>query len=100
MKRKSKKSVKGHRLLAVPFFYSYFKALSRDALFLRCEEAAHRRPNSGHQSMSRIERSLRQLDLMGVLDQISGIIIGKPETYQKQGAPFGYHDLVTSARAG
>jgi muramoyltetrapeptide carboxypeptidase LdcA involved in peptidoglycan recycling len=40
------------------------------------------------------ERSLRQLDLMGVFDRIAGLLIGKPEVLDLQGAPFGYDDLV------
>lgn len=43
---------------------------------------------------ARNERSLRQLSLMGVFDQISGLVIGKPEFYDQQGAPFGYDDLI------
>ncbi len=43
---------------------------------------------------SRTERSLRQLDLMGVFDKIAGLIVGKPETYDQEGAPFDYDDLI------
>lgn len=42
---------------------------------------------------SRTERSLRQLSLMGVFDKIAGLIIGKPEFYDQQSAPFGYDEL-------
>lgn len=44
-------------------------------------------------SLSRTERHLRQLQLMGVFDQIAGLLIGIPEFYRQEGAPFGYHDL-------
>ena len=40
------------------------------------------------------ERNLRQLQLMGVFEQLSGLIIGKPEMPDDQGAPFGYDDLI------
>jgi muramoyltetrapeptide carboxypeptidase LdcA involved in peptidoglycan recycling len=43
--------------------------------------------------MGRTERSLRQLSLMGAFDQISGLIIGKPERYLPEGAPFGYDEI-------
>lgn len=42
---------------------------------------------------SRTERSLRQLSLMGVFDKISGLIVGKPEFYDQQDAPFNYDAL-------
>jgi muramoyltetrapeptide carboxypeptidase len=44
--------------------------------------------------LSREERSLRQLQLMGVFDRIAGLIIGKPENLQLEGAPFGLDDLI------
>ncbi len=40
------------------------------------------------------ERNLRQLERMGVFDIIQGLIIGKPETYDQQGAAFGYDELI------
>jgi muramoyltetrapeptide carboxypeptidase len=43
--------------------------------------------------MSRTERSLRQLEFIGVFDQIAGLIIGKPEVYYQEGAPFDYDQL-------
>jgi muramoyltetrapeptide carboxypeptidase LdcA involved in peptidoglycan recycling len=43
---------------------------------------------------SRSERSFRQLSLMGVFDQISGLILGKPEFYMPQDAPFSYSELL------
>jgi len=43
--------------------------------------------------LSRTERSLRQLNFIGVFDQISGLIVGKPEFYNQEGAPFDYNDI-------
>ncbi len=44
--------------------------------------------------MATSERSFRQLQLMGVFEQISGLIVSKPEFFKQQGAPFGYDDLL------
>ena len=44
-------------------------------------------------SLSRTERALNQLKFNGVFDVIKGLIIGKPEVYNQEGAPFGYDDL-------
>ena len=43
---------------------------------------------------SRNERHFRQLSLMGVFDRIAGLIVGKPEFYDQQGAPFSYEELI------
>ncbi|OFZ31037.1 MAG: hypothetical protein A2622_00070 [Bdellovibrionales bacterium RIFCSPHIGHO2_01_FULL_40_29] len=43
--------------------------------------------------LSRTERSLQQLNFIGVFDQIAGLIIGKPESYNQEAAPFDYDDL-------
>ena len=43
---------------------------------------------------SRTERSLQQLSLMGVFEQIKGLIIGKPEFFNQDKAPFGYDELI------
>ncbi|RZA06205.1 MAG: LD-carboxypeptidase [Proteobacteria bacterium] len=43
--------------------------------------------------LSGTERALRQLSLMGTFDQIAGLIIGKPEYYEQEGAPFDYDDI-------
>ena len=43
--------------------------------------------------LSRTERHLRHLQLMGVFEKLCGLIIGKPEFYDQEGAPFGYDDL-------
>jgi muramoyltetrapeptide carboxypeptidase LdcA involved in peptidoglycan recycling len=43
---------------------------------------------------SRSERLFQQLSLIGVFDQISGLIIGKPEFYKSQQAPFSYSELL------
>lgn len=40
------------------------------------------------------ERALRQLELMGVFGQIAGLIVGKPEFYNQQAAPFGLDELL------
>ena len=40
------------------------------------------------------ERLLTQLKLMGVFDKISGLLIGKPEILDKEGAPFDLNDLI------
>lgn len=44
--------------------------------------------------LSKEERHLTQLKLMGVFDEISGLIISKPEIYNNEGAPFSYDDLI------
>lgn len=44
--------------------------------------------------MSRSERTLRQLSLNGVFDQIAGLVIGKPEFFKSEGAPFSYDELI------
>lgn len=44
--------------------------------------------------LSKEERSLRQLQLMGVFDKISGLIMGKPENLKLEGAPFGLDELL------
>lgn len=43
---------------------------------------------------SREERSFRQLQLMGVFEQISGLIMGKPEMPNDEGAPFSLDELL------
>jgi len=40
------------------------------------------------------ERNLRQLQLMGVFDEIAGLLVGKPEWPDAQGAPFSHNDLI------
>jgi muramoyltetrapeptide carboxypeptidase LdcA involved in peptidoglycan recycling len=53
--------------------------------------------------MSRFERSLRQLDRIGVWDEIAGLLVGKPEKPDAEGAPFDRDALlleVLGARAG
>ncbi len=40
------------------------------------------------------ERHLRQLERMGALDGLAALVVGKPEAFDRQGAPFGYDDLV------
>jgi len=43
---------------------------------------------------SRQERSLRQLQIMGVFDKISGLILGKPEMPNSEGAEFSLDELL------
>lgn len=40
------------------------------------------------------ERAFRQLDRLGVFDAIAGLIVGKPERSDPQGAPFSYEQLI------
>lgn len=40
------------------------------------------------------ERDFRQLQLMGVLDEIAGLIVGKPEFLDAEGAPFSHNELI------
>ena len=40
------------------------------------------------------ERNLRQLQLMGVFDGLAGLIVGKPEWPDAQGAPFAHNELI------
>ena len=40
------------------------------------------------------ERNLRQLQLMGVFDKVSGLIMGKPEMPDSEGATFGLDELL------
>jgi muramoyltetrapeptide carboxypeptidase len=44
--------------------------------------------------LSMQERSLRQLERLGVFNVISGLIVSKPEVYNAEDAPFGYDDLI------
>lgn len=43
---------------------------------------------------SKEERSFRQLQLIGVFDKISGLIMGKAEMPNDEGAPFGLDELL------
>lgn len=40
------------------------------------------------------ERDFRQLDLMGVFHEIAGLIVGKPEFLDAEGAPFSHNELI------
>lgn len=40
------------------------------------------------------ERSFSHMKMLGVFDQIVGLIIGKPEVLNDKGAPFNYNDLI------
>jgi muramoyltetrapeptide carboxypeptidase len=44
--------------------------------------------------MSRLERNLRQLELMGVFDRIAGLVLSKPELPDAEGAPFSEEMLL------
>ena len=44
--------------------------------------------------MSRFERSLRQLERIGVFDQIEALLVGKPEDPNAEGAPFDRDELL------
>ncbi len=44
--------------------------------------------------MARTERCLRQLSLMGVFNEISGLIVSKPEVFDAFEAPFGRDSLL------
>ena len=50
--------------------------------------------------LSRIERSLGLLKLHGVFDRIGGLVLGKPEALDREGAPFGLDELVLEVTAG
>jgi muramoyltetrapeptide carboxypeptidase LdcA involved in peptidoglycan recycling len=43
---------------------------------------------------SKEERSLRQLQIMGVFDKITGLIMGKVEMPNDEGAPFDLNELL------
>ena len=45
-------------------------------------------------SLALEERNLRHLELMGVFDQISGLLISKPEELDAVNAPFSYDQLI------
>jgi muramoyltetrapeptide carboxypeptidase len=62
----------------------YFPELKDKILFL--EEM--------YAPLSRFERNLRQIQLMGGLDNLKGLIIGKPEVLDLEGAPFGLDHLI------
>lgn len=63
---------------------TYFPALDGKILLIE----------SMHAPFSTEERSLRQLELMGVFDIINGLIIGKPEILDAQGASFTHDALI------
>nr|BFD32875.1 LD-carboxypeptidase [Pigmentibacter ruber] len=47
-----------------------------------------------HASFTEEERALTHLKLLGVFDNIVGLIIGKPEILENKNAPFTYEDLI------
>ncbi len=44
--------------------------------------------------MSRVERNLRQLERIGVFDRVAGLVMGKPEFFRDEGAPFSMDELL------
>jgi len=44
--------------------------------------------------ISRLERNWRHLERLGVFDRIAGLIVGKPEFYRDEGAPFSMEELL------
>lgn len=64
---------------------SYFPDLEGRVLLLEEMNAA----------LSEEDRDLRHLERLGVFERIAGLIIGKPEVYSNEGAPFEYADLVS-----
>lgn len=44
--------------------------------------------------MSRLERNWRHLERLGVFDRIAGLIVGKPEFFRDEGAPFSMEELL------
>lgn len=63
---------------------SYFPDVRGRLLFL--EEMAA--------PLSEEERDLRHVQLLGVFDEIAGLVISKPESARDEGAPFTYIDLI------
>lgn len=45
-------------------------------------------------ALSEEERDLRHLQLLGVFERIAALVIGKPEIYSQEEAPFDYYGLV------
>lgn len=62
----------------------YFPDLSGKVLLLESMSAP----------FSSEERGFRQLQHMGIFDKIAGLIIGKPEFFNSEGAPFSHDDLI------
>jgi muramoyltetrapeptide carboxypeptidase LdcA involved in peptidoglycan recycling len=48
----------------------------------------------GAASRSIEERSFRQLERMGALDVIAGLIVGRPERFDDHGVPFDHDELI------
>lgn len=45
-------------------------------------------------ALSEEERDLRHLERLGVFERIAGLIVGKPEVYSNENAPFEYAELI------
>jgi muramoyltetrapeptide carboxypeptidase LdcA involved in peptidoglycan recycling len=52
------------------------------------------------QGLSSVERSLAMLRLHGVFDRIGGLVVGKPELLDREGAPFDLDELLLEVTAG
>jgi muramoyltetrapeptide carboxypeptidase LdcA involved in peptidoglycan recycling len=50
--------------------------------------------------LSQIDRALHALKLHGVFDKIAGLVVGKPEALDLEGAPFALHNLLMEATDG
>ncbi len=50
--------------------------------------------------LTRIERCLSMLRLHGVFDRIAGLVVGKPEHLDREGAPFSLEELVLEVTKG
>jgi muramoyltetrapeptide carboxypeptidase LdcA involved in peptidoglycan recycling len=44
--------------------------------------------------LSQEERAFRHLEQLGAFEQVAALVVGKPEVYENEGAPFDYADLV------
>ena len=62
----------------------YFPDLDRRILLIEEAKAEH----------AVEERALRQLERIGAFSVIAGLVVGKPERADPQGAPFSYDDLI------
>ena len=47
-----------------------------------------------HSPLSLVERRLRQIDMLGVFDDIKGLVFSKSERFDDEGAKMGYYELA------
>ena len=61
-----------------------------------CHSLIHPGAGAGrhHWHLYAVPPGTRALQLMGVFEELAGLIIGKPEHFSAQGAPFGYEELI------